>query len=388
VDDLTASGANGRTAIREKLSLPSLDDFVSMVELMESLCPEKVWGSPHFFKRDMRKAFRQVPAHPESRVWGVFSVLNPEVNKVQLYRHLSLPFGARSAPLIFCAVSLILCQLAAHHLGIPIVAFVDDFFSPCPSSLSSHCFELFRWFVEDLLGFHLKTEKDEEPGPSGTLLGALVTLTSGGNGRFCLTKEKRQKYRSKVQQILDADYLSPGNAAKLAGALSFASSVTLARFGRPFLQPIYSVAAGRDLESASIRFDGEDRPKTGSPGLPHRLRQALIWWVQILESFPDKDFSWGRSHSRPIYDVFTDASAEDRWEGLGGVCFSESLSYAETFRVDNTPPSLEVYLPSKESQTVRIAQLEMLAVLIFVQLFGPRLTGSYVRFHTDNLSAM
>ena len=85
---------------------------------------------------------------------------------------------------------------------------------------------------------------------------------------------------------------------------------------------------------------------------------------------------------------FTDASAEDRWEGLGGVVFSGSLRRAQTFRVDDAPSELGVYLPSLSDQKVRIAQLELLAVLIFVRLFGEELSGSYVRFHIDNVSAM
>ena len=32
---------------------------------------------------------------------------------------------------------------------------------------------------------------------------------------------------------------------KLAGGLSFASSVAMAKFGRPFLQPLYAVAAAK-----------------------------------------------------------------------------------------------------------------------------------------------
>ena len=64
------------------------------------------------------------------------------------------------------------------------------------------------------------------------------------------------------------------------------------------------------------------------------------------------------------------------------------MSNAQTFRVDDTPPQLESYLPSPDQQKVRIAQLEMLAILVFVQLFGHRLSGSYVRFHIDNVAAM
>ena len=144
VDDLTASGANYRTRIREKLSLPSLDDFVTMVKRVAEMFPESVWGHQEFFKHDMRKAFRQVPGSAKSRKWGAFGVKNPDTGLIELFQHLSLPFGARSAPLIFCAVARILCELAAFHLGVPIVAFVDDFFAVVPSKISQLMFTKFK----------------------------------------------------------------------------------------------------------------------------------------------------------------------------------------------------------------------------------------------------
>jgi hypothetical protein len=268
-------------------------------------------------------------------------------------------------------------------------AFVDDFFAAVPSSLSWSCFDKFRWFVQDLLGLHLKTEKDKDPAPSGILLGIEVTLRPGGNGSFRLPEDKRSRYLAKVQHVLDVDCLAPGKAAKLAGCLSFASSVTLGRFGRPFLQPIYGLAAGRSVDEIHPLSPAEAVVMgPADKGLPRRLRMALLWWVEILSSFPDKDFAWGSAHKRPVKDVFTDASAENRWEGLGGVVYHGSSQSAWTYRLDTVPAELEVFLPSKDMQKVRIAQLEMLAVLIFVRLFGLRLQGSYVRFHIDNLSAM
>ena len=140
----------------------------------------------------MRKAFRQVPAHPESRAWGAFSVFNPEVQKVQLYQHLSLPFGARSAPLLFCVLSRILCGLAAFHLGAPIVAFADDFFAVVPSQVADGLFSKFKSFVAELLGFEFKTEKESPPTREGKLLGVWVTLKGGGNGTFFLPDVRRK----------------------------------------------------------------------------------------------------------------------------------------------------------------------------------------------------
>ena len=42
----------------------------------------------------------------------------------------------------------------------------------------------------------------------------------------------------------------------------------------------------------------------------------------------------------------------------------------------------------KHLQSVRIAQLEMLAILIVLRVCGPWLQGTYCRIHVDNISAM
>ena len=177
---------------------------------------------------------------------------------------------------------------------------------------------------------------------------------------FYLPDDKRNKYLKKVQAVLNDDLLTSGNSAKLAGALNFANSVTLARFGRPFLQPLYGLASGRlykvDEEAEFVPPQG----KRGDKGLHPRVRWALMWWVQILESFPSHKFKWKIASERKLCDLFTDASAEDRWEGLGAVLFLGHMTNGRTMRVDNVPEVLLPLLPSKREQKVCIAQSEML----------------------------
>jgi len=270
---------------------------------------------------------------------------------------------------------------------VPIVAFVDDFFAAVPQGIAQSVFDMFKWFVTELLGFHLKTEKESPPNVEGTLLGVSVKLTGKGNGEFHLPDNKRKKYLARVLAILEEDVLTSGNSAKLAGSLSFASMVCLARFGRPFLQPLYGLAAGRVFGVDAQEFQ-PPQGKRGDKGLHPRVRWAVMWWVQILVSFPSRVFKWGTSHDRWLSDLFTDASAEERWEGLGAVLFKGSVSNASTMRVDDLPECLEPYLPSKDQQKVRVAQLEMLAVLLAIRTFGVQLRGSYCRIHVDNISAM
>ena len=163
--------------------MPSVDDFLVMVKRVAEMFPESVWGHREFFTHDMRKAFRQVPGSAKSRPWVAFGVKNPNTGFIGLFQHLSLPLGAQAAPLIFCAVARILCELAVFHLGVPIVAFVDDSFAVVPSKVAESFFSRFKWFVVDLLDSHFKEGKKEfAPNREGNLVGVSVTLTGGGNG--------------------------------------------------------------------------------------------------------------------------------------------------------------------------------------------------------------
>ena len=77
--------------------------------------------------------------------------------------------------------------------------------------------------------------------------------------------------------MLNDDVLTSGNAAKLAGALSFASSVKLARFGRPFLQPLYGLASGSIYKVDEEAEYASPQGKRGDKGLHPRTRWALLW---------------------------------------------------------------------------------------------------------------
>ena len=153
------------------------------------------------------------------------------------------------------------------------------------------------------------------------------------------------------------------------------------------LQPLYAASSGKFIPPEEPEFSLEDwvlLPKGGK--LPERLRKALEWWLLLLEFFPDKKFSWGRPDARPVNDVYSAASAEDRWEGLGGVAFLGRVQGALTVRA-MTPWELESLLPPLFSQKVRISQLELLALLLTLYVCRHELRDSFTRFHIDNQAA-
>ena len=103
---------------------------------------------------------------------------------------------------------------------------------------------------------------------------------------------------------------------------------------------------------------------------------------------PSHVFKWSKGNQRVVVDLFTDASAEARWEGLGAVLLKGSMTKGYTVRVNQVPTVLEPYLPSLSDQKVRIAQLEMLAILLGIRSLAKVLKGTYCRIHVDNVAAM
>ena len=81
-----------------------------------------------------------------------------------------------------------------------------------------------------------------------------------------VTDDKAAKWLHDVQEALRAGRLSSGQAAKLAGRLSFSAQHTFRKLGRAMLRPL---------------FQQEHKPLPNGR-LGPQLRLALQWWEQVL----------------------------------------------------------------------------------------------------------
>ena len=122
----------------------------------------------------------------------------------------------------------------------------------CKAAMS--IFKELKWFVAEHLGFHVKARKGSLRKSPGVLLGVGVNLLPEGNDELSLPGDRRNNCLRRVHAVFEEDGLMSDNVAKLAGALSFASSVTLARFVRPFLQPLDGLVSGGCRRSVEMRI--------------------------------------------------------------------------------------------------------------------------------------
>ena len=91
----------------EKLQVPSLDEKISVIRAVHSLCPECPFSG---WVIDEKKAFRQVPVVlPSHRHLAVVGVFSPEKGAVGCFIMLSHPFGLTAS--VIHALTWVLARL-------------------------------------------------------------------------------------------------------------------------------------------------------------------------------------------------------------------------------------------------------------------------------------
>ena len=95
VDSATINGINMASRILEKIELPSTDANVSALRWMRSSCSSstKLQG----WVLDERKAYRQIPIHPDHRRWSVISLREPDTGKISFFVMIGHSFGLVAA---------------------------------------------------------------------------------------------------------------------------------------------------------------------------------------------------------------------------------------------------------------------------------------------------
>ena len=161
----------------------------------------------------------------------------------------------------------------------------------------------------------------------------------------------------------------------------FASSALTGRVGRAFLQPLSRLANAQ--RTGRAREDAAELLCHPEGTLGDRLRFSLRWWVLLLREAPPRGVLSPMPRSR--FEGWTDAALTP-W-GLGGVFTgSGRLAATQCFgcRLDGR---LVRWLPPTHLQRQAVFQLELCAVLLFLELFGPEVRGGSLRLFVDNEDA-
>ena len=238
-----------------------------MVVVVRSMCKDEI----SVWKADIDAAFRRVPLCPAHRRFG--HICFRHKGRVYVAEHYSMMFGSiasvhnwdrvgkRVTPEGACAVRRGFCiclagaflrTLGRSLLRLPVHRYVDDYFACERRANFEHAMQCFKRLVRACLARDSIADAKCEYGNPLQVLGVDVFIDIEGV-RYMPALVKVQKWAQRIASYLEGDRLTGGEAAKLAGALQWASQHAFKRLGRAMLRPIHRYVLLHSIVSLSMR---------------------------------------------------------------------------------------------------------------------------------------
>lgn len=215
--------------------------------------------------------------------------------------------------------------------------------------------------VRAVLGSDAVAAKKLEWGDSLVILGLQISVCPTGM-HATPAAAKRHKWRSRIESALSSGSLRPGDASKLAGALSWAATAQFHRLGRALLRPLFAQSRGR-----RCAIDSE-------------LRWALEWWHDVLAEDLHEARPWAREPDQHAVLLVDARSTPPR---IAAVLI---LPTGEV-RYCDMAPSESILQQFKARSDGKILALEILAIALGLSTFASLLRGLTVRIFSDNTGA-
>ena len=313
-------------------------------------------ATPWLWKADIDAAYRRIPIRPDQRwaAWIAFVVGGVYFAS----GHVTMPFGATASVHAWNRVGALLCHIARRVLMAPVLRYVDDFFCIDFPECAKHTMDCFARIVRALLGVSAVAERKLDFGCPLVVLGLVVDVKSD-RVRLWPTKDKTEKWISRIQGALDTKCLKPGMASKLAGALNWTSQHIFRRLGRAMLRPLYYQQC---------------RP-SGRVGL--KVDFCLRWWLEVLELELCQEQFFEDSNTG-VVELFCDARGFPA--RLAAVLFCDG----EILYTDWEPPTelLQLFVYRDDNQ---IMGLELLSIALGLSTFRDQISGRNIRVWSDNV---
>ena len=294
-------------------------------------------------KADVKAAYRLVPVHPDDR-----ELLAVEW-KGERFLDARLPFGLRSAPIIFTAVADAI-EWCVRQRGVSgIDHYLDDYIIVSPPCMETSERAL-RTLQEECaaLGVPLAPEKQEGPTTRLRFLGIDIATATG---QLLLPADKLTELRQVVDYWLLLKVCRRRELESLVGSLHHASKVI--RPGRTFLRRMIDLLKGRRNPHHYIRLNRE-------------FKADLTWWQRFAERWNGVAF-FAPPTIKPYLELTSDASGN--W-GCGA-CMVDSMQWWQVeWLVRDTNRN--------------ITYKELFAVVVAAAVWGRQWRGRRVRAHCDN----
>jgi len=359
-DNYDRSGGNNATFVERKLTLSTLDEFFALASAMRAAFP----GEPlFFFKRDHEGAYRQIPILESDLPFAVVAFWDPTQQRRVAFIHLVMPFGATASVNNYNRVSQAITGLARRALCLPVDSYFDDFWGILPARFALAAFDALGE-LNSIFGLSFKASKDMLPASEGDLLGHTVCIRelpfTAAN-----TERRKAKIRGLFGTALASGKMSSAEGGKAAGLAGFACTALYGRVGRAALKPLYAL---------------QHEAFVGTHPLRSRVRQALCWFLDFLETAPPRVSFVSQAHLRPVKCCFTDAAGS----GMLAVVVFGASGTRPRFTSLRVPYRIDFRLQQRGTQ---IIAYEALATLLGFATFPEFFTAADVHMFIDSTAA-
>ena len=346
---------NGHCLPSEAIHHDHLDSLLRAMTVGRELSG-KAYG---MFKADIDSAYRRIPICGQ-HLWAC-AVVFKCCGEIWTAQHRAMPFGAVAAVHAWERVGALVCHIACRLLRLTLFRYVDDFFGCERPAVLQHGLGCFVRLTRLLLGSGAIADSKVAFGSTLVLLG--VQIKTGRKGYQCKPSgDKVIKWLACICAALEEDCLTPGQASKLAGRLSWSCQHLFNRLGRAMLRPLFR----QKFATKPWRLSGE-------------LRNALLWWQHILELGIAEKREWKPPH-QDIVHIFCDAAGEPA--RIAAIAWDRG----ETYYVDCVPPAqiLQRWCARRDQQ---IMGLELLSIALALSTFERLCVGRRVVIYSDNRGA-
>ena len=303
-------------------------------------------------KVDIKHAFRLCPVHPND--WPLLGICW----RGKFYVDKVLPFGLRSAPVLFNRLAEALAWLLRHNKGLKCLEhYLDDFINVSPpapvvatSTAAVHMATILEVFAN--LGVPIAEGADKVVGPATVMTVLGIELDTQAL-EMRLPADKLFEIKARLNEWAVSPSCTKHQLLSLIGLLSFASKVVAA--GRTFTRRLIhtsTTVTGLD-EEVHLDADAQADIRWWKEFLPHWNGRALL-----------RDPVWSKP---PDFELYTDAS------GLGFGGFFQSAWFCQEWGPEH-----------QHGPVSSIMWREMYPIAVAAQLWGPQWQTKKILLHCDN----
>jgi len=237
----------------------------------------------------------------------------------QLSIDTTLPFGLRSAPIIFTAVADAAAWVVKQAAQVPLIHYLDDLIVAPPRT--GDCQEVLCTLLQTFEGLGLPVAGDKLEGPSPVITFLGIVLDS--KEMTCrLPDRKLNELHALVGSWLGRRSCTKRELQSLVEKLQHACKVV--RPGRIFLWRFFELLRVATKPHHHIRLTGA-------------VKSDLYWWYTFLTEWNGVSLLQAESQAAPDYHCFTDASGH---YGCGALWNEQWLVHAwgQEFVGESTAP--------------------------------------------------